>query len=550
MDYNSNSDDNNSAAVRLASDLLCGFDIQDDDSRDYLSSLIAAGQVPQPELRELVDLALMRGKEEWDMIFACAGAIRSRSLEDDREDPGLTPYLAYVLSAEAVINEPQKRRVIKNEKKRQRKRSEPKRKTSRFWQDEKAAGSKSDETLHETPQVDDDPSLSSSRIPIHRSESAVGEATVTLAKPSSRNDLCSLLEDAPEGAILDRLINTARSSSFSPPLLSAHHHTPTLKRARSIISPFFTPSPTKKPPRPPRGTISGLPFPPLSSPHFGLIQESLSHDTFRLLVAVTFLIRTAGKAAIPVFHRVMERFPTPEAFVEADMEAELVPMIAHLGLPARRCAAIGKYAKIWTERPPVPGVKHVVRGYPRQNACPMDDVERQGEGDDEEREDKAGEEEETVGVRQAEESGSRSTSVTPETAKRSKSKLNSSEWEIGHLTQGQYAIDSWRIFCRDIFLGKSDSWMGPPGRLGSGNVEPLEPEWMRVLPEDKELRACLRWMWMREGFEWDPLNGSKSPLREEMRMAVENGRIKYDEKGELVILDGPVGAVEDDDGRN
>jgi hypothetical protein len=82
--------------------------------------------------------------------------------------------------------------------------------------------------------------------------------------------------------------------------------------------------------------------------------------------------------------------------------------------------------------------------------------------------------------------------------------------------------------------------MGPSTLEGpsEGCRPSSEPEWKRVLPEDKELRACLRWMWMREGFEWDPATGDKCPLRDEMRLAVNQGRVKYDEKGELVIVDG------------
>jgi hypothetical protein len=213
----------------------------------------------------------------------------------------------------------------------------------------------------------------------------------------------------------------------------------------------------------------------------------------------------------------MELFPTPEAFAAAELEKELLPMIAHLGLPVVRCTAIRKYAKIWIERPPQPGVKFLVRGYPRLGTAPTEDVDSA---------DPAGVEAQAV------------IPETPSSQKRRKSKLNSSEWEIGHLTQGRYAIDSWRIFCRDIFLGKSDNWLGPPaGYEETDGRGSFEPEWMRVLPDDKELRACLRWMWMREGYEWDPVTGEKKPLRDEMRAAVEEGRIKYDNKGELVILE-------------
>jgi hypothetical protein len=104
-------------------------------------------------------------------------------------------------------------------------------------------------------------------------------------------------------------------------------------------------------------------------------------------------------------------------------------------------------------------------------------------------------------------------------------------WEIGHMTQGKYAIDSWRIFCRDVLLGRAEDWNG------KGREPEFQPEWMRVRPDDKELRACLRWMWMREGWEWDPVTGEKVVLRSVMQNAVNEGRVGYDDVGGLMILD-------------
>ena len=60
---------------------------------------------------------------------------------------------------------------------------------------------------------------------------------------------------------------------------------------------------------------------------------------------------------------------------------------------------------------------------------------------------------------------------------------------------------------------------------------------MRVHPNDKELRAYLRWMWMKEGWEWDPTTGKRIVLREEMRNAVNEGRIEYDNTGGLRVVD-------------
>jgi hypothetical protein len=58
---------------------------------------------------------------------------------------------------------------------------------------------------------------------------------------------------------------------------------------------------------------------------------------------------------------------------------------------------------------------------------------------------------------------------------------------------------------------------------------------MRVRPDDKELRAYLRWMWMKEGWEWNPDTGERTVLCEELRNAVNEGRVVYDEKGGLKI---------------
>jgi hypothetical protein len=240
--------------------------------------------------------------------------------------------------------------------------------------------------------------------------------------------------------------------------------------------------------------VSCIPFPPLSAPYFGLIQEKLAHDPFRLLIAVTFLIRTHGKHAIPVFFALMEKYPTPESLVTADKE-EIVPIIRHLGLQNQRASTYQMYAKIWLEDPPTKGKRYPVRGYPNPESGR--DVKK-GEvlGDEDERD----------------------------------------AWEIGHMTQGPYAIDSWRIFCRDRLRGEADNWNG------EGRGEGFQPEWMRVLPEDKELRAYLRWMWLKEGFEWDPFTGDKEAARPQLMRAAMEGRIAWDDQGGMRILNEPVSA--------
>lgn len=249
----------------------------------------------------------------------------------------------------------------------------------------------------------------------------------------------------------------------------------------------------KKPrtPRTPGGIVSCIPFPPLSAPYFGLIQEKLAHDPFRLLIAVTFLIRTHGKHAIPVFYQLMEKYPTPESLVAANKD-DIVPIIRHLGLQNQRAGTYQTYAKLWLEEPPVKGKRYAVRDYPTKGA-----------GKNIKKDEILTDEDERIA------------------------------WEIGHMTQGPYAIDSWRIFCRDVLRGMANGWNG------EGAEEGFQPEWMRTLPEDKELRTYLRWMWLKEGFEWDPFTGEKEVASERLMRAAMEGKIAWDDMGGMRILDDP-----------
>lgn len=107
--------------------------------------------------------------------------------------------------------------------------------------------------------------------------------------------------------------------------------------------------------------------------------------------------------------------------------------------------------------------------------------------------------------------------------------------EIAHIYGlGPYAWDSWRIFCRDVFRGVAQGYNGE----GVSGYTPLsqtthtsdfEPEWKRVVPLDKELRACLRWMWLREGWEWDPLTGNKKKAAPALMREASDGTATWDE---------------------
>ncbi|KAI7358962.1 hypothetical protein KC354_g9512 [Hortaea werneckii] len=294
--------------------------------------------------------------------------------------------------------------------------------------------------------------------------------------------------------------------------------------------------------------ISRAPIPPISSPTFGIIQEKLHAEPFWLLIATTFLNQTSGRAAVPVFWALKSRFPTPKALAEAEYEVVL-EMIRHLGLQRQRAKRVILMAKCWRDDPPRVGRRFRTKDYPdkadhvgfnvrgrggkgkgkKKKKEEMDENgDGEGEGEGEEQKDVAG-----GGIDK------------PVSGLEGDTTECKGSLEIGHIPGcGRYAYDSWRIFCRDVLRGVAEDYNGkgaippppppphetlPPTETSASKEEeeeegatvPFEPEWKRVLPQDKELIATLRWMWLREGWIWDPFNGGARRLAtpEEMERA-------------------------------
>ncbi|KAI9847235.1 MAG: hypothetical protein M1838_000971 [Thelocarpon superellum] len=268
--------------------------------------------------------------------------------------------------------------------------------------------------------------------------------------------------------------------------------TPMVRRKRSqrprmpVHSPYFTSALGAKNGRSLAGTASCIPFTPISSAVFGLVQERLAEDPFRLLVAVTFLNRTRGLQAIPVFYRLMEAYPTPEALASADEQA-VAELIRHLGLQNTRARRYVRLAKAWVEDPPIRGRRHRRLNYP------------------------------TLGAGRA----IKPRGVVPDETEDARD----GAFEIAHLpTAGPYALDSWRIFCRDRLRGVATGWNSEDAATTD-----FEPEWKRVVPLDKELRAFLRWMWLKEGWEWDPRTGHRARASDELMKHAMDGTIVWEE---------------------
>ncbi|EKV11016.1 Pre-mRNA splicing factor, putative [Penicillium digitatum PHI26] len=299
-------------------------------------------------------------------------------------------------------------------------------------------------------------------------------------------------------------ISSPDSPYFVPQSTTLERRTPV--KSTSFINPELVKIPQAKPlkhsPYFPRVLVdpdSCLPFPPIDAPSFGLVQEQLAHDPFRLLIATIFLNRTRGGVALPVLFKVFERYPTIEAMAEADLP-ELVSMINCLGFQNQRARKCITLAQTWLLDRPNKGKRYRKLHYPQR-------LDGRNIG----REDCIDEEDMRVA------------------------------WEIAHLPGvGAYSLDSWRIFCRDQLRGKASDWKGTEAtEVG------FVPEWKCVLPHDKELRAYLTWMWLKEGWIWDYNTGDLTLASDKMMRAAQSGGIAHEEEGNWVLETSPVKAVND-----
>ena len=251
------------------------------------------------------------------------------------------------------------------------------------------------------------------------------------------------------------------------------------RKHQATKSPYFPSTPHRHR----QHFLSTLPFPPLSHPTFGLMQEKLAHYPFRLLIATIFLNKTPGDRAMPVFYQLMERYPTPAELAEAEV-SDVTSIIQKLGFQNQRARKCVGMAKVWCERLPIKGARWRKVDYPRKgDGRGVKEGEVLEDGDD------------RVG------------------------------WEIAHLPGvGAYAHDSWRMFCRDVLLGRAQGWDGEGAEVG------FEPEWKRVLPLDKELRAWMTWMWLKEGWLWNKETGERTKADEELMRLARGGGIVVEER--------------------
>ncbi|XP_016279984.1 methyl-CpG-binding domain protein 4 isoform X1 [Monodelphis domestica] len=106
-------------------------------------------------------------------------------------------------------------------------------------------------------------------------------------------------------------------------------------------SQYFSNKYNKEALSPPRRKLFKKWTPPRSP--FNLVQETLFHDPWKLLIATIFLNRTSGKMAIPVLWEFLEKYPSAEVARTADWK-EVSELLKPLGLYDLRAKTIIKFS--------------------------------------------------------------------------------------------------------------------------------------------------------------------------------------------------------------
>lgn len=93
---------------------------------------------------------------------------------------------------------------------------------------------------------------------------------------------------------------------------------------------------------------------------FGLIQEELRDEPWKLLIACSMLNLTNIKQVRPVFQRFIERYPSAASAAQA-IEMELADLVRPLGLYNRRARSIIAMSKGWLQLGPRPALAKVAK---------------------------------------------------------------------------------------------------------------------------------------------------------------------------------------------
>ncbi|KAG8937700.1 hypothetical protein FRC00_002166, partial [Tulasnella sp. 408] len=221
-----------------------------------------------------------------------------------------------------------------------------------------------------------------------------------------------------------------------------------------------------------------------------LIQgKSLVADNpWKLIIAVSLLNKTRGALSIPVFWEIMEKWPTPEALAMASSD-DLSQVMAGLGLQNTRANRFIQLSLQYITDPPNRDCLHRSRcptQTPKKRApkkqASLSSVNTPAE----------------IAPRPA--NGKPKKRVVPQAGESisdppAEAQVRYPPTPISHLPGvGRYALDSYRIFSPTLSGGGAprDERRCLKTLLSPDcNSDEAEPEWKKVLPEDKELQKYL-----------------------------------------------------------
>ncbi|SPO39164.1 uncharacterized protein PSFLO_04643 [Pseudozyma flocculosa] len=245
-----------------------------------------------------------------------------------------------------------------------------------------------------------------------------------------------------------------------------------------------------------------------SANFYGLIQELVSPNVFWLLVATCLLNQTRGRAAIPVFWHLVARWPDEGALADAPLD-ELTALLQPLGLHNIRARRLIDMSKKMVEVPHDPRNRFKARArecpetpigiYPGVGRYAIDSYRifvvdggaHQGLG---------GERPVAPAELRLREQLDRQLRLDEPPTTRDAA-----------VSMGQVAHTAHQLATVAGHTAKHEqAGQDAHATVVEAESESHIPEWKKVLPLDKELRAYLVWRWAKEGIEWHPERGPVS----------------------------------------
>ncbi|KAM3848073.1 methyl-CpG-binding domain protein 4 isoform 1-T1 [Vipera latastei] len=154
-----------------------------------------------------------------------------------------------------------------------------------------------------------------------------------------RNGMAS--ESASEQSASTMDVTVFQMCGEKPFTSAKESHTQRAQVERRKTSPYFSRKLIKEAPSPPRRKTFRKWTPPRSP--FNLVQETLFHDPWKLLIATIFLNKTSGKMAFPVLWEFFKKYPSPKVARTANWK-EMSELLKPLGLYELRAKTIVKFS--------------------------------------------------------------------------------------------------------------------------------------------------------------------------------------------------------------